>query len=353
MLYDADECLLDRRVYVDAALYEQEQDSIFARCWLFAGHEALLREDGSYLTMALGEAPVIVWRQTGVCRVFLNACPLSGRRLCYGEEGSADAFECSCHGWVYRADGGPDGVAPLIELRQESYRGLLFANFAGQGPSLAEYLGEFAFYLDMFTDSPGEVAALGPVQSIAATNWKVAVDGCAGGWRNRQQEEESRALLISCGPGFVFGGWQYEDGKDRFIPRSGALFPNLVISWETHGLTLIQPRGPGSCGAWSIHLAESTSGVDERRRRRLAFQREFAAGSPAFAEMAANWEEVTRIAASPRAQTIPVSFAAGRGQERFHEDLPGLLADAWNDLPQRSFYQLWRQSIEAAVAGPP
>src|SRR5690606_25641279 len=53
---------VDRRLFVDPELYELEQEKIFAKCWLYLGHESALPSNGSFFTTTMGEDSVIVVR---------------------------------------------------------------------------------------------------------------------------------------------------------------------------------------------------------------------------------------------------------------------------------------------------
>jgi len=82
--------------------------------------------------------------------------------------GNAASFTCAYHGWTYKNDGLLTGVPYLKEAyhgelererwglvpvaQLDSYKGLLFATFDPEAPSLHEYLGEMAWYLDAFVD---------------------------------------------------------------------------------------------------------------------------------------------------------------------------------------------------------
>jgi 3-phenylpropionate/trans-cinnamate dioxygenase alpha subunit len=44
----------------------------------------------------------------------------------------------------------------------ESYKGLVFGTFDAGAPSLRDYLGDMAWYMDSFLDVPGGVELLGP-----------------------------------------------------------------------------------------------------------------------------------------------------------------------------------------------
>jgi len=61
-LVDRTTGLVSRRIFSDPELYQQELECIFARCWLFLGHESAIPMPGDYVTSCMGEDAVIVCR---------------------------------------------------------------------------------------------------------------------------------------------------------------------------------------------------------------------------------------------------------------------------------------------------
>jgi PAH dioxygenase large subunit len=189
-LVDTHNFTASRLLFTDETLFRLELQRIFARTWLYVGHESEIPNPGDFVTRKMGNDPVILSRdQKGRIRVLLNSCTHRGTLLCRGDAGNARGFTCAYHGWVFGTDGALVATAEdhtygdkldfrTLDLRQArvgTYAGLIFATWNHEGPSLDEHLGDARWYMDMiFARTPKGMMVLGPPHRWTPTNnWKL------------------------------------------------------------------------------------------------------------------------------------------------------------------------------------
>jgi phenylpropionate dioxygenase-like ring-hydroxylating dioxygenase large terminal subunit len=200
ILSDVRQGMIPAHIYNDAGIFALERDRLFARAWVFLAHESEVAEPGDYVVRRIIDDSFIVVRdEAGAIRVLFNMCLHRGMQVCRAEVGNASHFRCPYHGWTYRNDGSLIGLpfhedayggeagfrkqgqtllpAPAVAI----YNGLVFASLDPDAPPLPDYLGDFAFYLDFYTQqSPGGVEVHGPQRWRVKTNWKIGAENFSG-----------------------------------------------------------------------------------------------------------------------------------------------------------------------------
>ena len=162
------------RVYTEPELFDMEMERIFKRVWLYVAHESQLRKAGDFVRTRMGKFEVLVLRHDdGEIHVVQNSCAHRGARLCTAPNGNRPRIICPYHGWTYHNDGSLTSVPHRVSYsatfdindpskwlrrapRVSSYRGFVFASWAGDGPPLREYLEPMTDALDNLIDRSPE-----------------------------------------------------------------------------------------------------------------------------------------------------------------------------------------------------
>ena len=98
---------ISREIFVNDEIYPEELERVFARAWLFVGHESQIPNPGDFFVSSMGEESVILCRdRAGKVHVFLNSCRHRGMKVCRYDEGNTAVFTCPYHGWSYRPTAG-------------------------------------------------------------------------------------------------------------------------------------------------------------------------------------------------------------------------------------------------------
>lgn len=223
-LVDLDQGVISRDIFVSEAIYQQEQEQIFARVWLFVGHESQIPNPGDYFVSSMGEESVILTRDRAhAIHVFLNTCRHRGMKVCRYDAGNANVFTCPYHGWSFATDGQLVGVPyyreayhseldksqwGLIEVAQLiNYNGAIWATWDPQAPSFDDYMGGMRVYLDELLNSrdggEGSSEVLGGVQKwMVPCNWKFAAENFTGdGYHNISHRSVDLAGIGPSGKG--------------------------------------------------------------------------------------------------------------------------------------------------------
>jgi len=405
--------LVNRKIFADEEIYQTELRQIFGRCWLYLVHESEIPEPGDYVNVMMGTESVIVCR--GLDRkinAFLNSCRHRGNRVCRADRGNANTFVCSYHGWAYNLEGKNVGIPGkkglyfdairqedwgLINVSQvDSYKGMVFATFDPEAPSLDTYLGDMRWALDMMLDQGDLVAVPGITRWSMECNWKFAADNAIGdmyhaswthlsaklaghrggngfynGDRPSTRQSPGFTLITEYGHGCTadffdpdkvdwsspLADWRKDPvvqqrlGPTRNkVQRSNMnVFPNLFVNSGSREIMLRNPTGPGSMEIWKTVLVDRNASPEVQKMQVRLSNRHFGPAGMFEQDDGENWAQSTLGALGKVSQQYDLHYAMGLGRGELVEegDTPPLLKSLVNEYAQLWMYRCWAEFMDA------
>ncbi len=402
-LVDTDRGTVSRRIFIDENIYSMELERIFARCWLFLCHESEIPVEGDFVSAYMGQDPILVTRNSsGGISAFLNTCRHRGMRLCRTGKGHAKRFVCPYHAWSYDHDGRllnaphykglPPGEWDLVSVaRIDRHKGLVFGCMDPDAPALVDFLGDAAWYLDIFLDarSNGTESISGIHRWTIPSNWKFIAENFAGDMLHVRPTHNSAmtaagntprpdsGVQISVDNGHGFGAYlselaeyiapdcyapeelrQYQ--RETLVEREGRLgayrsrglqlihgtiFPNLSFLFLPSASTLRvwHPRGPESVEAWSWCIVEKDAPAEVKNAMRLLYLRQFGPAGVFEQDDCEEWQQCTEVNRGFVTRETRLNYQLGLGRERREPGLSGRIDDLLSDINTRSFYGRWQE----------
>jgi len=274
--------MIPAHVYNDPEIFALERDRLFARSWVFLAHESEIPEPGDYVVRrVIADSFIVARDEDGQVRAMFNMCLHRGMQVCRAEMGNASHFRCPYHAWTYRNDGtlvglpfhmdaygGEDGFAkqgqtllpaPALGIHQ----GLIFVSLDPDAPPLRDYLGDFAFYLDLYANqSEAGLELRGPQRWRVKANWKIGAENFAGDsyhtphthasvvdiglFREPKASKRKEGALYTAGPG---AGTTYKlppgdlDGKLAYVGYPAEMIERMRASWSPAQHALVEEDG--------------------------------------------------------------------------------------------------------------
>ena len=330
--------------YTDPEFYRLEQERVFGRTWLFAGHESEWPEAGSYRQTDRSGSPLVVVRgEDGVLRAFYNACRHRGAPVTRDACGTARRLTCQYHSWSYGTDGSLLGVPDsrsfvdldedalaLIPVRCETWDGWVFLSEDAGAEPLLDFLGPVAEQMSVIGGAG--MRAVGTQVHHLECNWKLMVDAFLEVYHVRTVHPDNAALLYNDRATTVsmlphghsrLTVEKHDDFRDfpmvsdeydnpavpllwRHTSTSFGIFPNLVVPMDTGAFTFLC-MWPTSATTTDLELrwyAPSWSGeeVPQEHLDRMALF------DTVMAQDKANMAPIQASVSSPGAQPFQIGW---------------------------------------------
>ena len=317
--------IISREIFVSEEIYRQEQEQVFARAWLFVGHESQIPRPGDFFVSSMGEESVILCRDRGGTDPrlpeLLPPPRHEGLPLRRGQHGrvhvpvprlelrrpTARWSACRSRKDAYGAqlDRSQWGLIEVAQL--ENYKGTIWATWDPRRRSFLDYLGGYKLYLDLLLDAwdgrEGGTEVIGGVHKwLMPCNWKFPAENFSG---DRYHGVSHRSVdMVGIGPSGKGRRDMQERNEARWLDVS---FPELGHSM----IAFLRPHDSPLAPAYQdapVVADYFRRCEEERKRRRGAEWRLFGGPGTVFPEHVA--------AGAPAAHASPCGIRAARIRPR-------------------------------------
>nr|WP_295468492.1 aromatic ring-hydroxylating dioxygenase subunit alpha [Mesorhizobium sp.] len=181
---------LEQAFYTDPDYYRVDLELIWYRDWLFAAHDCEIPKPGNYVTLQVGDYPVVIVRdRQGQVRAFHNSCRHRGSRVCASERGASARLVCPYHQWTYDLDGkllfarqmGPDFDPTKFSLKPvacETVGGYIFICLADEPADFSTFRATIEPFFKPHRLAEAKVAFESTI--VEKGNWKLV-------WENNRE----------------------------------------------------------------------------------------------------------------------------------------------------------------------
>jgi choline monooxygenase len=187
------QAILPAAAYTDQAVFDREQDRVFASGWSWAGFEHWVSAPGAVHPIRVGGRPLLMIRgDDDEIRVFHNSCRHRGMALTEEPIQVRKRIQCAYHCWAYNLDG-ELAAAPyfrrerkgvvdpdvrerlgLLPVRSHRWAGMVFVDLRSEGEDFSDAIAPLTERWDHVDFSRLHLAE--EREFDIGVNWKLVVE---------------------------------------------------------------------------------------------------------------------------------------------------------------------------------
>jgi carnitine monooxygenase subunit len=180
---------LSAEAYTSQDWYDVELEAITKRTWRWVCHEEKLQEVGSYVTVTIGDQPILIVRdKREELRAFYNVCKHRAHELLSGE-GRTGGITCPYHAWSYDLTGqlrkAPEtdhleefstSEICLDQVQVEAFCGFVYVNLDPKAEPLHVISGDLSKEITQWAPDIKDLTFAHRLSYDIKSNWKNVVD---------------------------------------------------------------------------------------------------------------------------------------------------------------------------------
>ncbi|RDL43050.1 Rieske (2Fe-2S) protein [Marinomonas piezotolerans] len=231
---------LDAPLYNDPHMFRIDMEEIFQKEWLFVGMTSELPKRGDYITVEIGQNPVLVIRDAdGSINAFHNTCRHRGSRICTEHRGKVANLVCPYHQWTYDLKGNllfagtemgdsfDKQAHGLKKAHCKTAGGFIFVSLAKEAPQggdFDEFLATLEEYMAPYDVENTKLAAESNMYERA--NWKLVLENNRECYHCSGNHPELLNTLL-----------EWDDTNDPRAPKSFTDHYNRqAAKWDAEGI---------------------------------------------------------------------------------------------------------------------
>jgi len=229
---------LPQPLYNDPQMFKVDMQEVFEKEWIFVGMSCELPTKGDYITVEIGQNPVLIVRDgEGGIKAFHNVCRHRGSKICDSKKGKVANLVCPYHQWTYDVSGNLlfAGTEMGDNFNMKSYGlktthcnvagGFIFVCLAkGEAPDMAAMSDTLNDYMEPYDIENSKVAAQSTIEESA--NWKLVLENNRECYHCNASHPELLESLL-----------EWDDTEDpRATPEFLAHCARQAKDWDSEGI---------------------------------------------------------------------------------------------------------------------